>query len=78
MTGSDLREQISQLESDIERLSDSVERCRKIAVAAKVVIGAGCVLFASLLVGPLGPLVGLFSVFKPVQKIGVRPALARQ
>src|SRR5437763_1689016 len=50
----DLREQISRLESDIERLSDSVDRCRKIAVAAKVAIGAGCVLLASLLVGAIG------------------------
>ena|SRR2546423_12299967 len=50
----DLREQISRLETDIERLSDSVERCRKIAVAAKVAIGGGCVLLASLLAGALG------------------------
>ena len=50
----DLREQISRLERDIERLSDSVERCRKIAVAAKIAIGAGCVLLASLLVGAIG------------------------
>ena len=50
----DLREQISRLESDIERLSDSVARCRKIAVAAKIAIGAGCVLLASLLVGAIG------------------------
>lgn len=50
----DLREQISRLEEDIERLSDSVQRCRKIAVAAKVAIGAGCVLLASLLVGAIG------------------------
>lgn len=50
----DLREQISRLESEIERLSDSVERCRKIAVAAKVAIAAGCILLASLLVGAIG------------------------
>ena len=50
----DLREQISRLESDIERLSDSVQRCRKIAVAAKVAIGVGCVLLASLFVGAIG------------------------
>ena len=50
----DLREQIARLEAEIERLSDSVQRCRKIAVAAKVAIGAGCVLLASLLVGAIG------------------------
>ena len=50
----DLREQIARLEAEIERLSDSVQRCRKIAVAAKVAIGAGCMLLASLLVGAIG------------------------
>jgi len=50
-----LREQIARLESEIERLSDSVQRCRKIAVAAKLAIGAGCVLLGSLLVGAIGP-----------------------
>ena len=54
MTDSPLREQIARLEAEIERLSDSAARCRKIAVAAKVAIGAGCVLLASLLVGAMG------------------------
>ena len=45
------REQIARLEAEAERLSDSVARCRKIAVAAKVGIALGCVLLASLLVG---------------------------
>jgi small neutral amino acid transporter SnatA (MarC family) len=54
MTDSPLREQIARLEAEIERLSDSAARCRKIAVAAKVAIGAGCVLLASLLVGAIG------------------------
>ena len=50
----DLREQIARLEAEIERLSDSVQRCRKIALAAKVAISAGCVLLASLLAGAIG------------------------
>ena len=49
-----LREQVWRLEADIERLSDVAQRCRKIAVAAKLAIGAGCVLLASLLVGAIG------------------------
>ena len=49
-----LREQVTLLEADIERLSDVAQRCRKIAVAAKAAIGAGCVLLASLLVGAIG------------------------
>jgi len=54
MTDSTLREQIARLETEVERLSDSVSRGRKIAVAARVAIGAGCVLLASLLVGAIG------------------------
>ena len=54
VTDGTLREQVSRLETDIERLSDAVQRCRKIAVAAKVAIGAGCVLLASLLAGAIG------------------------
>ena len=49
-----MREQVTRLEADIERLSDVAQRCRKIAVAAKIAIGAGCVLLASLLVGAIG------------------------
>lgn len=48
------REQIARLEGEIERLTDSVVRCRKIALAAKVAIGAGCILLASLLAGAVG------------------------
>ncbi len=50
----DPREQIGRLEQEIERLSDSLARCRKIALAAKVAIGAGCILLASLIAGALG------------------------
>jgi hypothetical protein len=50
----DPREQIARLEQEIERLSDSADRCRKIALAAKVAVGAGCVLLGSLLTGAIG------------------------
>ena len=50
----DLREQISRLETQIDRLAESVERCRKLAIGAKTAIGAGCILLASLLVGAIG------------------------
>ena len=55
MTDGAAREQIARLEAEVERLSDSVARCRKIAVAAKVAIALGCVLLASLLAGAIGP-----------------------
>ncbi|TMJ02899.1 MAG: hypothetical protein E6G97_11160 [Alphaproteobacteria bacterium] len=54
MTDGTMREQIDRLEAEIERLSDSVARCRKIAVAAKVAIALGCVLLGSLLFGAIG------------------------
>ncbi len=47
----DPHEEISRLEGEIERLSESAERCRKIAVTAKIAIGAGGVLLAAVLLG---------------------------
>jgi len=49
----DLRGEIAKLEQRIERLSDQLERCRKVALAAKAAIVAGAVLLAALLFGPL-------------------------
>ena len=48
---SDPRDEIARLEARIERLSESAERCRKIAVAAKAAIAAGLVLLAAILLG---------------------------
>jgi hypothetical protein len=42
-------EQIARLEGDIEALAEAAARCRKIAIAAQIAIGAGCVLFAAIL-----------------------------
>ena len=44
-------EQIARLESEIEALSESAARCRKIALGAQIAIGAGCALFVAMLVG---------------------------
>ena len=41
--------EIAKLEQRIERLSDSLERCRKVAVAAKIAIGLGAALLAALI-----------------------------
>ena len=49
----DLRGEIAKLEQKIERLSDSLERCRKVALGAKVAIAAGAALLAALLFGPI-------------------------
>ena len=47
----DVRGEIAKLEQRIERLSESLERCRKVAVAAKMAIGLGAVLLAALIFG---------------------------
>jgi hypothetical protein len=54
-TESDPYEQIARLETEIEALGDSAARCAKIAVGARIAIGAGCVLFAAMLTGLLYP-----------------------
>lgn len=45
----DVRGEIAKLEQRIERLSDSLDRCRKVAVAAKIAIGLGAALLAALI-----------------------------
>ena len=47
----DVRGEIARLEQRIERLSDSLDRCRKVAVAAKIAIGLGAALLAALILG---------------------------
>ncbi len=45
----DVRDQIAQLEDCIETLTESIERCRKIAVGAKIAVAAGAAWFALML-----------------------------
>jgi len=52
---SDPHEQIARLEREIEALGETAAWCRKIALAARIAIGAGCVLFAAMLIGVLYP-----------------------
>ena len=47
----DARGEIAKLEQRIERLSESLERCRKVAMAAKMSIGLGAALLAALIFG---------------------------
>jgi hypothetical protein len=51
----DPHEQIARLEAEIEALGESAARCAKIALVARIAIGAGCALFAAILVGLLYP-----------------------
>ena len=50
---SDPHEQIARLEREIEALAESAARCAKIAVGARIAIGAGGVLFAAMMLGVL-------------------------
>ena len=45
------RDEIAQLDTRIEKLAESVERCRKIAIAARTAIVAGVVLLLAILLG---------------------------
>ena len=48
---SDPRAQIARLETEIEALRESAARCTKIALAARIAIGAGGAVFAAMLLG---------------------------
>lgn len=50
---SDPRAQIARLETEIEALGESAARCTKIALAARIAIGAGCAVFAAMLLGAI-------------------------
>src|SRR5262247_3280524 len=49
----DLREDISRLEAHIEDLARTIERCRKISVAARIAIAAGGVIILALMLGAI-------------------------
>ena len=49
-----IREQIARLEEEVERLIEALDRCRKIAFAAKAAIAAGALWLAALLFGLIG------------------------
>lgn len=49
----DVRGEIAKLEQRIERLSESLERCRKVALAAKIAIGCGLAVLAALIFGAM-------------------------
>src|SRR5262245_20400006 len=47
----ELREQILQIEAEIEELAERIERCRKIILLAKVAAIAGGVLILAIIIG---------------------------
>jgi hypothetical protein len=53
MGDDDLHDQIERLESDIERLAESLDRCRKAMLFSKVVIAAGVIWILAYLLGAI-------------------------
>src|SRR5262249_47823207 len=50
----ELREQILQVEADLEELTDAVDRCRKITLISKAGIAAGGTLILATILGAIG------------------------
>ena len=50
----ELREQILQVEADLEELTDAVDRCRKIILISKTGIAAGGTLVLATILGAIG------------------------
>ncbi|HEY2135972.1 MAG TPA: hypothetical protein VGH49_08795 [Xanthobacteraceae bacterium] len=67
MADDDPRDQISQLEAQIEALAEEVERCRKIALISKAVIAAGALWMLAMTLGPFR--------FDPVAMIAAMTAI---
>jgi hypothetical protein len=53
MTDGNLHDQISQLEADIEDLTEVVERCRKVTLISKVAIAAGGIWLLAITLGAI-------------------------
>jgi hypothetical protein len=54
MPGDNLSDQIAQLESEIDQLAETIERCRKAMLASRLAIGAGGIWILAYLVGAVG------------------------
>jgi hypothetical protein len=76
-------DQIARLEQEIERLSESLERCRKVALAARIAIGVGCLVMAALLFGlirtdALALMIGAIFLLGGIVLSGSNSSTARQ
>src|SRR5262245_43000305 len=67
MAAGDLRDQIAQLETEIEQLVDTVEKCRKVTMFAKVIIGAGAIWMLAYVLGAIR--------FEPTTMVGAIAAV---
>jgi hypothetical protein len=53
MPDGDLREHILRLEEEIEQLAETLERCRKLVLMAKVAIAIGAILIVAMTLGAI-------------------------
>ena len=67
MAADDLRDQIAQLETEIEQLADTVEKCRKVTMFSKVIIGAGAIWMLAYVLGAIR--------FEPTTMVGAIAAV---
>ena len=77
------REQISELEVQIEELTDALERCRKTALASKAAMGLGGILMAATTLGvvtydPMMMVAGLAALLGGVVVFGSNTSTANQ
>ena len=62
MSDDDPRAEILRLETEIEELTEVIERCRKIILISKIAVAAGCIWLLALTIGIIR--------FDPVAMIG--------
>jgi hypothetical protein len=79
----DPREQISELEEQIEELAGALERCRKTAVAAKSAMAFGAILLAATILGiitfnPMAMVAGLAALLGGVVVFGSNVSTSNQ
>ena len=77
------REQISELEVQIEELTDALERCRKTALASKAAMGLGGILMAATTLGvvtfdPMMMVAGLAALLGGIVVFGSNTSTANQ
>jgi hypothetical protein len=77
------REQISELEVQIEELADALERCRKTALASKAAMGLGGILVAAITLGvmtfdPMVMVAGLAALLGGIVVFGSNTSTANQ
>ena len=79
----DPREQISELEEQIEELAGALERCRKTALASKAAMVLGAILLAAIILGvvafdPMAMVAALAALLGGVVVFGSNNSTSRQ